>query len=646
MRRNEKILLGIAFVVTLGITAVILYQSLVEVDSKDPKILEATDVGSKKEDKAPELEPLSRPEKPEPEVEQAPAVEMPELYGSVRGRVISTDGSGVEKASVLIRYSPNPLLGDAAGMNGNKSYRATSDADGYYELPNLPAEDSYTLRVFHPDYARAEISGISIPGEGEVELADVTLVPGVRIYGQVYSDAGQGIEDARVWLIGVGFSGSEAHADEAKRDGSLREVHTDSSGQFEFKNAERGIYRVEVAAAGYATTQFNNLNLMGNQDIEEKEVNFELGSGLSVEGRVLDQSTGRPIADALVKAHGLANQTYTSKSEARTNDIGEYKLSGLQDAIYVVRAEAEGFSPYTHPRVKAGLTGIDFELAPRGRISGFVYGPTGAPVTNYGIRIEKQNRNQFSMVRKDPQKEHPEGKFLLNDLEPGTYRVGILSPDFAWGFSDPFPISPGRETDSVTVQLTLGGTIIGQVVDLQGKPIRGAQIALRNPDDGPNVLEGFLRGMINQHKFRADVHSSEDGRFRFEHVAEGEYKFEVRHPKYSTEWVEGIFANEGGESSSRVTLKPGATIQGVAMSKEGGPLRNGIVFVQNVAAGVNRQTRTDNDGKFSVTNLPPGEYSLSKASDTKNPFAAALESVDSRKTLRVAAGDLIDLGVW
>ncbi len=645
MRKNEKLLLGLAFVVTLGIAAFVFYQMLIDVDPAADADVRAAEIAKEKGAQAPPLERLAPQPSEKVDDGSDPALDMPELFGSVRGRVLDPEGNGIAGASVTIRYSPSPLLGNAPSISGSRAYRAKTNEKGDYRLPSLPSEDSYQLRVLHPDFARAEITGISIPGDEEVQLADVTMVPGVRIYGLVYDEAGQGIPEARVWLIGLGFSGAAEHADAAKNEGSLREVLTDKEGQFEFRNAQRSVYSIDVAAEGYAQTQYNNLNLMGTTELLDKEVNFELGSGVSIEGRVVG-SDGRAIAEAQIKAHGLKSQSYTSKSDTVSDDAGFYKLAGLQDAIYVVRAEAEGYSPFTHARVKAGLSGIDFTLTPRGSIRGVVVGPTGAPVGRFGIRIEKKNRQNFAMIKKHPQQDHPEGKFLINDLEPGNYRVAILSPDFAWGFSDPFPIRAGQETDSIYIQLSLGGTLSGRVVDANGDPIRGAQIALRNPEDGPNVLANFLRGMIDQHKFRADVRSNESGRFRFEHITEGEYKFEIRHPKFSTEWIDGLAVTEGSETKREVILRPGAIIKGIAQSPDGGPLQNGMIFVQNVAAGVSRQTRSDNNGNFSVFNLPPGEYTVSKSRDTNNPFSAALESADTRKTIRVGPGDVIDLGVW
>ncbi len=74
-----------------------------------------------------------------------------------------------------------------------------------------------------------------------------------------------------------------------------------------------------------------------------------------------------------------------------------------------------------------------------------------------------------------------------------------------------------------------------------------------------------------------------------------------------------------------------ATISGVVKSPTGGPFRGAFVHAQNVQSKITVNVMSDNQGRYRIQNLPPGEYQIRV---TATGFKA-----DPRNGVKLAAGD-------
>ncbi len=123
---------------------------------------------------------------------------------------------------------------------------------------------------------------------------------------------------------------------------------TTSAGQFMFQNLEPGQYRLSAARSGYIRMEYGArtpnrpglpLNLNPGQKLTD--VVLPIMSAGTISGRVFDRD-GEPLANVNVQALKYSYQegqkVLNSVQQARTNDLGEYRLFWLQPGQYFVSA--------------------------------------------------------------------------------------------------------------------------------------------------------------------------------------------------------------------------------------------------------------------------------------------------------------------
>ena len=122
-----------------------------------------------------------------------------------------------------------------------------------------------------------------------------------------------------------------------------------------------------------------------------------------------------------------------------------------------------------------------------------------------------------------------------------------------------------RDADSVDLSVVRGGTILGQVIDLRGKPISGAVVRARSggarPALGTDVAE-----------------TDSTGRFEL-HLPAGGYALEATHDRYAGVggFQERILLEAGGKHASTLTLTAGCVIAGRVVDAKGKPTGDGAI---------------------------------------------------------------------
>jgi hypothetical protein len=235
---------------------------------------------------------------------------------------------------------------------------------------------------------------------------------------------------------------------------------TDLDGRYEFTQLPVGTYRMTAepgpSRPAYPSRAFGATGLLPNMgtpiDVAEGQVlermDFRLPRGGVMTGRVVDD-LGDPVANARVTAaqriYGRA--TLVSRTAAQTDDLGRFRLFGLQPGDYVLTADGpwdnrpvpndEPARPLTtyHPGVLSAadasvvtlrggqeLTDLDIQLA-RGR----TYRVSGTVVDSQG---RQGNRVSLSLWKRSPfggwqdmrgTGLQPDGTFTFMDFTPGEY---------------------------------------------------------------------------------------------------------------------------------------------------------------------------------------------------------------------------------
>lgn len=449
---------------------------------------------------------------------------------------------------------------------------ATSDARGNVVITGLPTgKMGLTLRRegFVPRFVTTVV-----PAAG-LDLGVVTLEPGVEVVGRVVNEQGQGVE-AAVEL------GSSPYGDD------LGWAATDPQGFFRFADQPaKGVVYLKASGPNLIPGPPTRLELPPTGPVE-----LRVTTGVSLQGRVVDEASGEPVRRAWVQATLPTTQSGVSWSLQRwgsafdlTDDEGKFLLRGLPEGTVIVEVQARGYVPLsrtvaleTEKPSRPLLLRLNKGLA----IAGRVYEASGEPAA--GIRVSaweaspKQARLGGGSTRSASALTDSAGAFEVSGLAPGTYQVEATG--FA-GEKDRVLVAAGA-TD---VELRLGslGALEVQVSDQQGAPVAGSRVVLSGGLH--DSLEGSVEG---------------PGKWRFANLPSGSYWLEIRAEGFAraVERVEVV----GGKTVARtVQLKPGGVVEGLVRG-----LAPEHLAQTEIRAFHGARTVVEPDGHFRLEGVPLG----------------------------------------
>lgn len=271
---------------------------------------------------------------------------------------------------------------------------------------------------------------------------------------------------------------------------------SDADGRFQFPPIKRAEYGFVAHRDGFTDRTYKvELSDFDNP----KELLVELFPQSVITGRVID-AVGLPLEGARIEALGAgAGGDAAVVASAETNDLGEYRLSGLRPGSYRIRAAYRGgreseFDPtpltiasqyYGSPEkatefaVKAGSVsnGIDFTLNPAkpAVIRGTVVTSIGQPVEHATLWIMGRSGEGGHNGQAE------NGKFEVNDLGPGSYTI---SAEISNGPSPSFGV--------VTVQIA-GSDVNGVEIVMHASPRIHGQIQSENGGAIPKLDAVYFR---------------------------------------------------------------------------------------------------------------------------------------------------------
>jgi hypothetical protein len=149
-----------------------------------------------------------------------------------------------------------------------------------------------------------------------------------------------------------------------------------------------------------------------------------------VEGVVLDEETGNPLARTLVSLIPLPG-TLADTTPVRTGARGSFVILSVRPGWYVLRATRRGYAPTESGQLRPGRPGHAFEVADD-RASGFheihmshLPAVTGAVLDENGIGIPRWTVHIYTAqkpIRHVGQSETDDrGNYRIGELDPGSY---------------------------------------------------------------------------------------------------------------------------------------------------------------------------------------------------------------------------------
>ncbi|HJQ68390.1 MAG TPA: carboxypeptidase regulatory-like domain-containing protein [Blastocatellia bacterium] len=361
---------------------------------------------------------------------------------------------------------------------------------------------------------------ITVTAGSTTSSINFALAPGGRISGTV-TDATTSAPIANVNVQVFNSSGA-----------SVTGVNTNASGIYTIQTGlPAGNYFLRTNnSLGYINELYDNINCATGCTVTTGTpvavtagatttgINFALVQGGVISGTVTDSTTSAPIANVNVQ---IFNSSGGGIGSVNSDGSGNYSFGGLTSGTYfartnnslgyinevynnitcVVNCDVTAGTPIT---VTAGTTtsGINFALAPGGRISGTVTdSATSAPLSGISVQVFDSAGFLVNSVNTDGS-----GNYLINiGLVPGNYfartnnQVGYINELYNnitcapcnVISGTPISVTAGATTSGINFALAQGGRISGTVTDAAtSAPIANMQIQIRNTSGAVVVNAG------------------------------------------------------------------------------------------------------------------------------------------------------------
>jgi|GEM_PF-2913493 len=267
---------------------------------------------------------------------------------------------GAVFGSIEVEGAAEP--GDWFGVSGwanwrtEESHRSQTvsvqcDEQGHFYLPNLPYGSEVSLNARCGSLSK-QLEPITIDAENPRVELNVVLEPGPVLEGRVVDEDGQPIFNAPLHL--------QLFTDE-RSSSRLKSVFTDRDGNFRFGQVtpDVGDYMLAIKFERDYTSHF-----VAVEDWSDP-LEIEVPRGEVIEGRLLNDETGEPIADAEVFATlgtWLARRVYGHEAESSTDDDGRFRFSTLPPGEFELNSRVLHARAANNSTVEAGAKDVEFRV--------------------------------------------------------------------------------------------------------------------------------------------------------------------------------------------------------------------------------------------------------------------------------------------
>ena len=478
--------------------------------------------------------------------------------GSISGRV-TIGGKPAPNITVMFMPSEGYQRLDRA------TAKTTTDREGQFQLTRIPA-GRYQIAAFAPAYF-SETGGQVTWGGKNITLADgesveeinIELKRGGVITGRITDANGRPLVQQFVTLAKV----EEKGRTESFYSGNYRMMQTDDRGIYRIYGIPPGRYLVSVGVPiNKGHVRMGNGNIYypitfhpGVAD-ESKATTIDVTPGseatgvdivtgrvekaYTISGRVVDVSTGKPVANQVCGYGHVArydNYITSMASGPQSDDKGEFRIEGIVPGKYVALAIiTEGSEFYAAPApfeiTNEDVGGIEIKVHRGASISGTVVieglGDQEAASKLSELNLMASVPTELRIFRHSGTKVNSDGSFRITGVQSGKARIAINYPQ-PKGVSilrverdaveqrEGIEVAAGESVSGVKVVMGYGAGIIRGQVKVEGGDmptfLQIVAISRRAGEGSPSI----------QNYAQADAR----GRFVFEGLAPGEYELHL-----------------------------------------------------------------------------------------------------------------------
>ncbi len=568
--------------------------------------------------------------------------------GTIDGRVIDEELPVIGAQISLYKGNPHVHAAWTSLREKVDGHTAVTDSNGSFSLTHVPVGHPYVVVAEHPEFARSEASGIRVTKGRATTGVLVRMSTGAIIGGSVYDkETDRPIAGARAEL----FHSIELALNPETRDRPWRVVFTDDEGRYVFPYVSEPSIRISVSADGFETQSRGvNFSLEGRAR-DRPNIDYKLGPGMELGGRVVNEE-GEGVVNVAVTATALT-KAFQGESVAFSDSGGYFLLEGLGDHSYNLRAEAEGYSTRTVPKVTPHQEGVEITLQRQGYVAGNVTDYDGNPIPSFSLHLMRSMAGRqpgFLNVVKDFQS--ADGSYLFDGLDPATYILEARAKGWANARSEEFMVQRSdADPAEVPIRMGRGGTVHGTITDSDGKAVANAAVTVRDNNFVDNAITKIFGQIAPRGAFEPTSRTDDDGRFKIKNVPAGTYQLSVNHERWAPRSVNDITLvddSQGYNGPVDIMLPKGAVIGGYALDDASQPLTFTRVQISMPGTGYMETTTTDGTGLFRFENLGEGTYKvvLSPDKDTSgrqlNPIMMLVYSQKSAQEVHVRAGQVLE----
>ena len=288
---------------------------------------------------------------------------------------------------------------------------------------------------------------------------------------------------------------------------------------------------------------------------------------------------------------------------------------------------------------------------------------TGAPITGAIVRLGKMNPNEPWPT---PARTDTDGRFQFSGLTPGIYS-GSVSDDQHhlvhtkyWMFRETpgeAVLKPGETRDNVDVALERTFAIPVRVTDEAGAPLAGVSVQAATPTERLSPGAMGYQGTDDQGRRRLFqlppgryIVCAEPPRRDDDGLPNQERFLKTCYPSAISEGeaqIVRLIDRDAAEIELRLRRGRTYTISGLVLTARGVPAGNVMVSVSEYSPrgslwrGVSRSA----DGRFSVRNLPPGDYTVGVRSGGPDQLQDRAPLEIGYTPVTVSSADIEDLVV-
>lgn len=437
---------------------------------------------------------------------------------------------------------------------------------------------------------------------------------------------------------------------------------SDMEGKFRFETLEPGRYMLSADKTGFVRQQYGartgqlgpgtTLTLGSGEKL--KNLEFKLTPQAVISGKVLDED-GEPLPGVMIQA--LRHTAYSSRPMGAmgmaANDVGEFRIANLAPGKYIVRAEyrrnmfgappqargtdAEGVEDYVptfYPGVTESNAAVPIAVTAGQEVSGIAVRLQKARVYRIRGKILGTAVDRYSRVQVTLQPQwrsgammsfggagggnvNPDGTFELASVQPGSYNLIVMR------------FETGRAQTMGRLPVTVSNRNVDGLVIQAGVPIEVAGKVTAEGDEKATIAGNVMLQPVEGMGFGiSPARVQPDGTFKMEGVSRDKYLVSI------IGLPEGMYVKrvkaggsdvlENGLDLSQAESAPpleivisskGATIEGI-VRREDKPWQGASItllpepFRPDRARWIQRAAGSDQNGRFTLKGIAPGEYRI------------------------------------